>query len=128
VSGKALAEARRKHHRPNLSFVKAPAKRLHLEDARFDHVILFSCFPHLSSKAMSLREARRVLTPHGMLLIAHDMGRRQMDSIQSDAGQPVDLHHLAPAEDFGNLARSEGFETLLLWDEEEHYAVLARKL
>lgn len=127
ISSEMLRVARAKHSAPNLSFVKSPAEAMPYEDDTFHHIVIFSCFPHLSDRRKALEESRRVLRPGGSLLIAHNMGRHRLNSIHKEAGSAVESHRLPPASEVAVLAESVGMQPVLLLDEESRFAVVARK-
>ena len=86
VSADAIKHASIKYGRKrgNLKFQKSSAADLPFHDASFDVVVSFETIEHLAEQAQMLTEIRRVLRPHGVLVISSpnrpiysDVGRYQ---------------------------------------------------
>jgi ubiquinone/menaquinone biosynthesis C-methylase UbiE len=70
VSTEAVEHARERYARDNLSFECGDATRLPFDDDAFDAVVSFETLEHLEAQERLLTEFRRVLRPHGFLLLS----------------------------------------------------------
>jgi ubiquinone/menaquinone biosynthesis C-methylase UbiE len=70
ISERALAFARQKYQRDNLSYFMADVTRLALPDGAADMVTSFETIEHVDDAEAALRELTRVLAPRGTLLIS----------------------------------------------------------
>lgn len=71
ISSEAVAHANRAYSdRPNLRFIEGSATRIPIEDASVDLAISFETLEHLAEQNEMLAELRRVLKPHGLLVIS----------------------------------------------------------
>ncbi|MBE9191534.1 methyltransferase domain-containing protein [Gloeocapsopsis crepidinum LEGE 06123] len=69
ISEKMLAIAREKCHVPNVSFYTAPASALPFADNSFDAIVCASSFHYFDKPNTALLEMKRVLKPHGRVVI-----------------------------------------------------------
>lgn len=69
-SRKALRYARRHYKDPMLTFLHMNAEALTFPDASFDVAVSLENLEHLAQPAQCIAEARRVLRPNGLLLLA----------------------------------------------------------
>ncbi|MDZ7791300.1 MAG: class I SAM-dependent methyltransferase [Xanthomonadales bacterium] len=70
VGEDAVAHARERYRRDNLSFDRGDATRLPYADKHFDVVVSFETLEHLEAQETLLAEFRRVLRPEGFLVIS----------------------------------------------------------
>jgi SAM-dependent methyltransferase len=70
VAPAAIAHARARYARPNLSFAEASVTALPLPAASVDLVVSFETVEHLLEQEAMLAEFRRVLVPDGVLVIS----------------------------------------------------------
>ena len=70
VDAQAVAHARERYVRPNLSFEAGSVTAIPLADATVDLVVSFETIEHLVAQREMLAEFRRVLAPRGTLLIS----------------------------------------------------------
>lgn len=70
ISSEAIARAKEKYQRDNLTFIKGSAVSIPLPDAAVDLVVSFETIEHLQEHESMLAEFRRVLAPGGLLLIS----------------------------------------------------------
>jgi SAM-dependent methyltransferase len=70
ISEEALAYASANFSRPGVRFVNAPCEALPFGEATFDLITAFEVIEHLGRWPDLLTEARRVLTPAGVLLVS----------------------------------------------------------
>jgi len=69
ISEKMLAIAREKCHVPNVLFYTAPASALPFADNSFDAIVCASSFHYFDDPHAALLEMKRVLKPHGHVVI-----------------------------------------------------------
>lgn len=112
VAEDAVAYAREQFRRDNLEFRTIdPTTRLPFDDASFDTVLSFQVFEHVVDTAHYLSEIRRVLVPHGQLVLVtpdrstrllplqrpwnrwhvHEYGKRELAGALSRYFQHVDV-------------------------------------
>jgi SAM-dependent methyltransferase len=70
VSSEAVAHAGARYAAPNLRYVHGSVAALPLADGSVDLVVSFETIEHLLQQAEMLAEFRRVLVPHGVLVIS----------------------------------------------------------
>src|SRR5919199_3304167 len=58
-----------KSNRPNIKFVEGEAENIPLPDTYFDKVVASASFHHFSDHDKALEEMKRVLKPHGKIII-----------------------------------------------------------
>lgn len=86
--------------RLGLNMLRGSAHRLPFPDARFDLVLTLDALNHMADRDAILREARRVLTPNGLLLVG--------DFIKLPAATGLDRMR--------RLAHSSGFQVVRMRD------------
>lgn len=72
--------------------VCASAMDMPFEDASFDAVVCFAAFPHFTDKSLALREMARVAKPRASIIIAHLLGRKQLDAHHGSHPAVADDH------------------------------------
>ncbi|MCS6996161.1 MAG: class I SAM-dependent methyltransferase [Casimicrobiaceae bacterium] len=70
LSAEAVAHARARYRRSNLSFIEAPCTRIPRPDASFDLVVSFETIEHITEQESFLAEIARLLAPGGRLVIS----------------------------------------------------------
>lgn len=97
--------------------IQADVQKIPFKDSRFDRVICFSLFPHIDDKAAALREFRRVLKPGKELIVAHLMGRKELNAFHARLHGPVN-HDMIPDESaMKGLFAAAGLKRLVIRDE-----------
>lgn len=91
LSPEAIAYARSVGPHPRLHYLVADARSLPFPDATFDLVVAFELIEHLADWSELLREARRVLTPHGQVIVSTP-NRPVYAEFRAAAG-PNPFHH-----------------------------------
>jgi ubiquinone/menaquinone biosynthesis C-methylase UbiE len=112
---------------PNLLYLQCDAHYTPLRPEVFDKVICFALFPHLSPKAKALEEFYRILKPGGMLLIAHQMNRRELNAFHKKVKGPVTRDLLPRKHEMKSLLKKAGFDTFSILDQPSLYLVQANK-
>ena len=70
IDGPTIAAARAKYAMPALRFETGSVTAMPFADASFDCVVSFETLEHLAEQEAMLAEMRRVLRPHGVLIIS----------------------------------------------------------
>ncbi|MBM3129853.1 MAG: ATP-binding cassette domain-containing protein [Chloroflexi bacterium] len=112
---------------PFAAFAQADAQGLPVRAASFDLVVCHGSFPHFVDKPGALAEIKRVLKPGASVLIAHEIGREQINAIHRQAAATVIHDHLLPSgEETRALLTAAGFVDPRVDDAPEHYCAQAR--
>ncbi|MBN2344928.1 MAG: methyltransferase domain-containing protein [Candidatus Aminicenantes bacterium] len=110
----------------NVTCLLGDAHALPLDDHDFDKVIALALLPHLDDKAGALREFRRVLKPGGLLVVAHQMGREELDRLHDRQGGPVRRDRLPAKPELALLLHDAGFSAVEIQDEPDRYIAWGR--
>jgi SAM-dependent methyltransferase len=105
VSAEALQYARDHYRRTNLAFIRAPCDAMPIRDACFDLVVAFEVIEHLDDWENFLKEARRVLTPCGQLIISTPNKSYYAESRRQTGPNPFHEHEFEFEEFQGELSR-----------------------
>ena len=70
IDGQTVLRAAARYRRPNLNFMAANATFMPIEHASIDVVTSFETIEHIEDQAGFWREVKRVLSPHGLLIIS----------------------------------------------------------
>lgn len=121
----ARRAARRVRNR-NTTVARGSVYAIPAENARFDHVICFCVFPHLTQRQAALREMTRVLKPEGSLWINHFVSRATLNAFHRDSESAVARHVLPPEDEMRRLISEAGFRIVRCLDSvEEGYCLHA---
>jgi ubiquinone/menaquinone biosynthesis C-methylase UbiE len=121
-----LELGRRKAGSGQVEFILADCRDLPFPDHEFDRVIALALLPHLDDKAAALGEFHRVLKPHGMLVIAHQLGREALDRLHRESGDEVKEDRLPRRPILTAMLTKAGFPDVELQDEADRYIAWAR--
>lgn len=113
ISGEAIAYAREKFVRPNLTFHSAPAHAIPLPDASFDLITAFEVIEHLEDWRALLSEAKRLLAPGGQFLVSTPNKAYYADSRKLAGPNPFHTHEFE-FDEFHQALR-EFFPHVTLW-------------
>ena len=100
--------------RSNLALACADAEHLPFQDARFDKVICFSTFPHISHPQRALQEVFRILSPGGKLLILHLSSSEELNAFHAQLDGVVCRDVLPGVSELGRMMVREGFRIVRL--------------
>ncbi len=89
---------------------RSPAERLPFPDSSFAAVTSMSVIEHGVRQADFLREAYRVLTPGGRLLVSTDFWYERIETSSQMFGEPDQILDAADLNGFLELGRSAGFD------------------
>jgi tetratricopeptide (TPR) repeat protein len=92
----AVAHALATYARPNLRFLRGDVRRLPLRDNSADVVVSFETIEHLFEHEAFLAEIRRVLRPHGLLVISSPDS--EVYSYTGSDVNPFHVHELTAGE------------------------------
>ena len=122
VSEEALAYARANFSRPGVRFVNAPCEALPFAEATFDLVTAFEVIEHLERWPDLLSEARRVLTPAGVLLVSTPNKAYYAEMRAKVGPNPFHCHEFEYEEFRGAL--SDVFPHVRIWAQNRTEAIV----
>ncbi len=108
-------------------FIQAYCEQLPFKTATFDVILNYCVFPHIKNQVKSLREYRRVLRPHGRVLLIHPDGRLHTNCKHQEIGFPVKDDLLPEQADLVALFSRENFQVAKVIDTQELFYLEARK-
>jgi len=124
-SAKMLRIGRSKYSASMVFFLQTDAQAVGLRSGLFDLIICFALFPHLDNKLQALFEFRRLLRPGGNLIIAHPLGRRELDRLHSQKSEVIKKDFLPAGPEMKKLLFQSGFREIIIVDAREMYLVKA---
>lgn len=104
----------------------ASAMDMPFEDGSFDAVICFAAFPHFTDKGLALREMARVTKCGGSIVIAHLLGRKQLEA-HHGSHPAVEDDHLPSDEVITELFLQAGLPAPEILDRDDYYEARTRK-
>ncbi len=75
----------------------------------FDVIIIYNAFPHFISKTKVLSNANKILKDGGTLIIAHSLGRRELNLLHMRVGGAVVSHILPDNGSLKDILKKCGF-------------------
>jgi len=122
ISPAMLAKARAKWQDSQVSFQLADIHRTGMPDSAYDAVLCNAVFPHFENKPLALMECARLLSPGGILVISHPIGREAVNRIHAKAGGPVGEDRIPLNSQIAEWLAKAGFEQPVIVDEPDfHY-------
>ena len=121
LSREMLKMGKRKRGGWREHFVQANVQCIPVARGSFDAVICFSLFPHIVDKMAALLEFRRVLKPDRPIVIAHLMGRAELNALHAGFSGPVSHDRLPDEGAMRDLLRFAGFKDTAIRDEHSLY-------
>ncbi len=129
-----LAQAMLQHARkrcPDALLIQCDVHRLPFPagsfERGFDWVICHNSFPHFSDPFSAAADMARVLCRGGRLLIVHDLGRAQVNTIHRGIPNRFVKDDLLPSgAELAEMLARRGFEVLQVKDSANRYAVHAQ--
>jgi ubiquinone/menaquinone biosynthesis C-methylase UbiE len=125
-SQKMIDKAKEKHG-DNFKYVCTSAEKTKFKKDAFDKVICFSVFPHFPNKLKVLKELFRVLSPEGILIIAHADVRETINSFHHQVGGPVGCDHMPDDKSMTALMEKAGFEQNTIKEGKDYYIAYGYK-
>ncbi len=110
----AVAHARQKYRRDNLTYREGSIDQLPFADGEFDVVTCFEAIEHIESQRECIREACRVLKQDGLLLISTPFKAEH----DGKSANPFHIHELTCTE--FNALLSETFRTVRIVGQRAH--------
>lgn len=125
-SANMLAKAKEKYDGlGNINFVVADVMGF-VPEGTIDAVICFNFFPHIKEKHQFLTHVHNYLKDGGILVIMHDISRRQVNSIHSGS-QVVKDDRLVPGEILRAWLITAGYQVTKVLDADDRYFIKAVK-
>ena len=116
-----LEAGREKGFGRRVKFIRTDARFPGLARGAFDRIVCFALFPHLDDKARALRELRRLLRPGSPLVVAHSMGREELNAHFRRIGGPVADDRLPDVAEMCGLLTDAGFRGAEVFDRPRYY-------
>lgn len=108
--------------------MQADALDLPFPSSSFAAILCHNSFPHFGNHPSALQELQRVVCMGGHVIVAHDIGREQVNSIHMHIHAGFIHHHLLPTgEELTGLFRQAGLTPVKIEDETEYYLACAVK-
>jgi SAM-dependent methyltransferase len=120
-----LEAGRRKSFGRRVRFVRMDAQAPAVAGGAFDRVVCFSLFPHLEDQAGALRGFRRLLKPGCPLVVAHTMGREELNAFFRRVGGPVGGDSFPDERKMTSLLTKAGFRNVEIIDRPRYYIARA---
>jgi len=120
-----LRAGRAKGFPPDVVFSQTDAQMCCFKDRSFDAVVCFALFPHLENQPAALAGFRRLLGPGGLLLIAHTMGRGELNALFRCIGGPVARDFLPDGVSLTKMLSAAGFRRPMVIDRPHVYVAQA---
>ena len=112
---------------PNVSFVVRDFFKVK-ENALFDSIICYSCFPHFENKEKFIQKCFDLLYHGGTLLIAHSSSRIQINEMHARKHYAVKDDFLSSVHEIKMIAMKIGFVILTERDDERLFYILIKKI
>jgi len=124
-SSAMLKNCRAKKFGKNVHYVRMDGQGPSFRNGTFDRVICFSLFPHIDDPPAALAAFRRLLAPGSPLVIAHTMGREELNAHFIKVGGPVGGDRLPENDAMRGLLADAGFRDPEIIDRPHHYIARA---
>lgn len=125
IAEKMIENARRKYIDDRITFKTCDV--LELENQKFDYIIVYNAFPHFLEPEKLLKKVNELLNENGSFVIAHGMGRKDLNDHHKRKASEISLG-LASALEVGNMIHSHGFRIEFIEDRQEIYIIHAVKM
>jgi len=128
LSHSMLMKNREYHHEAIMAdYVRADVGYLPFTSDFFQTILSFASFVHFSPKDQVLEEFWRVLSPGGIIVILHLMGRDNLNMMHKRVGGTVKNDHLAPIDKLASEIENKNFRILHTEDRENIFLLIAQK-
>jgi demethylmenaquinone methyltransferase/2-methoxy-6-polyprenyl-1,4-benzoquinol methylase len=127
ISPRMIEAAQRKNPGPRASWHCGRAEDLPAAAARFDRILCFSVWPHISNPHDATITFIRMLKPNGWLHVWHTISRARVNAIHAGAGAAVHDHLLAPATETATLFTTCGLRVTQCRETDTSYLVSAQR-
>ncbi|MHB8093613.1 MAG: class I SAM-dependent methyltransferase [Candidatus Aminicenantales bacterium] len=122
-----LKACRGKKFGANVHFVRMDGQGPAFRNGTFDRLVCFSLFPHIDDQPAALGAFRRLLAPGSPLIIAHTMGREELNAHFIKVGGPVGEDRLPANDAMRVMLADAGFRNPEIVDRPHHYIARAWK-
>ncbi|MDR1695500.1 MAG: class I SAM-dependent methyltransferase [Endomicrobium sp.] len=122
-----MTDKARELHENDAEFVTGNIENMPFEDKVFDKIICHNCLPHIEDKRKAFNGCARVLKKGGILLVSHDLSRKETDDLHKKCHKSVCEDMMPSNKEITMLAAAAGFETVEIFDEEKYFAAVCRK-
>jgi SAM-dependent methyltransferase len=120
-----LEAGRDKRFGRRVRFLRMDAQLPAVARAAFDRIVCFALFPHLEDQAGTLRELLRLLRPGSPLVIAHSMGREELNAHFRKVGGPLADDRLPDGPEMASMLSAAGFRDIDIIDRPRYYIARA---
>ncbi|HPZ09269.1 MAG TPA: methyltransferase domain-containing protein [Candidatus Eremiobacteraeota bacterium] len=127
IAENMLYMAKEKHSSLKILYLQGSGEELPLRDESCHRVICYSVFPHFKNQLKILGEIKRVLSPGGLMVIAHSESRDKINEIHSKLEGPVSKDYLPSGEEMCLLLEKQKFVIKDIIDNNEIYCFTAEK-
>lgn len=111
----------------NVSFEITDVEKDTIDD-RYDKIILYSMFPHLQNKTMTIKSlVKNNLKKDGKLIIAHSNSREFLNNMHKDVDESVSEDRLIPIDKQRNLFEEIGLDVEQAFENDEIYYIVIKK-
>jgi len=126
IAGGMLKKARQKFNSgQDLCFVQGDALHLPFADATFGTVFCFQVVPHVQDKNALLQEVRRILQPHGLLVVLHLASHSRLNQMHRGLSAAVRTHLMFPVDELAAMAGACGLNVRQMREEHDLYLLTA---
>ncbi len=120
---KMIDISRKKNIYKNIEFKVVDFYEMNPEKYKFDCIICYSMFPHVSDKEKAIKHFVSLLKNSGKLLICHSESRDIINKCHRESDETVNDHVLPPAAEISRIAESTGLKIIHAIDQEFYYVL-----
>ncbi len=113
--------SRNKNVNSNIEFKSVDFYDIKPDIYRFDCIICYSMFPHVSDKEKAIAHFVSLLNNNGKLLICHSESRDDINKCHRESDKTVSEHILPPAVEISRIMETAGLEIIHEIDKEFYY-------
>lgn len=91
----------------------------------YDAILCYSCFPHFSNKAATVKHLAKGLKKGGKLMIAHSESRDAINNLHKDTAE-VSADFLPTMREIAKMMESSGLKVIDKIDNDEMFIIIAK--